>query len=213
ETEDFSKAVYEKNSERQKASFNEATKDLVRSATYEEGIDGINSSLREVEGKIPTEIGGRNLIPNSNFDSDIPIGHSAKDGFQFKGVTYGNENSELKVVFPTSGESTSSRFVYWSAGGKLDVQKGDKITLSFKGKVDLENKLWVRTGGTFFSPITKIAMTSDYEIHTVTFEAPIRVRNGAIVFWLENAGTITFDWMKLELGGVRTDWSLAPEDN
>src|SRR5699024_7348244 len=148
-----------------------------------------------------------------NFDSDIPIGHSAKDGFQFKGVTYGNENSELKVVFPTSGESTSSRFVYWSAGGKLDVQKGDKITLSFKGKVDLENKLWVRTGGTFFSPITKIAMTSDYEIHTVTFEAPIRVRNGAIVFWLENAGTITFDWMKLELGGVRTDWSLAPEDN
>ena len=173
----------------------------------------ISKKITTVESKIPTEIGGRNLIPQSDFNAGIATGgHSAKDGFQFNGVTYSNENGEFKVVFPTDGGS-SIRFVFWSAGDKLDLQKGEKVTLSFKGRTDSDNNLCVRGGGTFVTPMIKEPMTSTDEIHTITFEAPQRLKNGAFVFWLENAGVVVFDWMKLELGSVRTDWSPAPEDN
>lgn len=193
-------------------------KGLVSGTTVDSKINTatgeISKKITTVESKIPTQIGGRNLIPQSDFNSGIVTGGSgSKDGFQFNGVTYSNDNGEFRVTFPTKGIDTSVRFVFWSSTNKLNLQKGDKITLSFKGRTDSENNLCIRTGGTFPSPVTKIPMTSSDGIYTVTFEAPLSITNVAIVFWLENAGVTVFDWMKLEAGDVRTDWSPAPEDN
>ncbi|MFV8805900.1 phage tail spike protein [Aerococcus urinaeequi] len=49
-TDTFAKAVYDRNAQRQTASFKEVTKDLVTQATYESGIDGVKQSITSVRG-------------------------------------------------------------------------------------------------------------------------------------------------------------------
>lgn len=155
----------------------------------------------------------RNLIPNSDFNKDITIGHSSKDGFQFNGTTYAVKDSKLNITFSDIGDGNSMRFVIWSAGDKLNVKKGDKITLSFSGHTDKENYLFARGGGLVNTPTYKQLITPVNKIYTITFEVNTEeTKNGAFVLWLENSGTITFDWIKLELGDKRTPWKPAPED-
>src|SRR5699024_10417369 len=70
----FSKAVYEQNASRQSADFNEVTKDLVKTATYESGIDGVKEIITSVEGKVDNiKVGGRNLFRNSNFADELKL--------------------------------------------------------------------------------------------------------------------------------------------
>ncbi|MFW3361492.1 phage tail spike protein [Aerococcus viridans] len=61
-TDTFAKAVYDRNATRQSADFKTVTDGLVKTATYTAGINGLSSKITSVEGKIPTYVGGRNLL-------------------------------------------------------------------------------------------------------------------------------------------------------
>src|SRR5699024_5221696 len=106
-TENFAKAVYERNAQRQKSDFESATEGLLKTATYEEGIDGIKNSLSEVEGKIPTSVGGRNyllnsgkpgaLTFNSNNSSIFPITKGVEDGVDWFYQTYADGSEDFII--------------------------------------------------------------------------------------------------------------------
>src|SRR5699024_6259422 len=51
-TDAFAKAVYDKNATRQSADFKEVTKDLVKTATYTAGINGVKNSISSVRGDL-----------------------------------------------------------------------------------------------------------------------------------------------------------------
>ena len=213
--DDFSKAVYEQNATRQSASFNEVTKDLVTTATYSEGVKGINQSITSIRGDLDNlSVGGRNLIQNSDFNNEIEAnGNTYKEGYSFNGTSYEVRDGEFYITSPEAGNSSTVRFVYWLPGNKINVKKGDKFTLSFRGRTDSPNTLFVRGGGGVPTTSQGIPMTSSNEIHKATLEVTIEsASNGAFVFWLENAGVVVFDWIKLELGSIATDYSPAPED-
>ena len=61
----FAKAIYDRNATRQKNDFQEVTKDLVKTATYESGIDGVRESVTTLEGDI-AKSGNPNLVLDSN---------------------------------------------------------------------------------------------------------------------------------------------------
>src|SRR5699024_2509044 len=72
--------------------------------TYEAGVKGINKSISEVEGKIPTSIGGRNLLLKSSdlvLKSQPRNSGTASDNYNFVALT-------------------------------LDLKKGTQYTLSFE---------------------------------------------------------------------------------
>ncbi|MER2010318.1 MAG: hypothetical protein ABS939_23035, partial [Psychrobacillus sp.] len=69
-TDTFAKAVYDKNAHRQTESFKEVTKDLVTTATYTEGVKGLNREITTVKGKINDLSGARNLLKESWHNSE-----------------------------------------------------------------------------------------------------------------------------------------------
>ncbi|WP_373814641.1 phage tail spike protein [Jeotgalibaca porci] len=145
-------------------------------------------------------VGGRNLLKNSNFDTDeywTPVYHD-----------YTVENNVLKMI--TRGTSpASSRIetvVYGLDEGIYTVSARAKSTsrLLFKNfaNATVANKTYVDTNNewTIFS--------SQFSVLTNGVDVTVRL-------YLEDGsgGQITeVDWMKLEKGTMATDWTPAPED-
>src|SRR5699024_2620888 len=117
----FSKAVYEQNASRQSADFNEVTKDLVKTATYESGIDGVKEIITSVEGKVDNiKVGGRNLFRNSNFADELKL-------WQWNGQV-----TRVKVDGKDAILLTGTNNGFFQT--PTQVEDGGVYTISFKAK-------------------------------------------------------------------------------
>src|SRR5699024_7452677 len=103
-TDAFAKAVYDRNASRQSADFKNVTKDLVKTATYTAGIDGVKQSITSVQGKIDDLSGARNLLKQS--------WHNSKDSPAIISTSYGIKSWELEKPLELGKTYTFRLFGY-----------------------------------------------------------------------------------------------------
>jgi hypothetical protein len=165
----------------------------------------INEAVETVDTKIDElEIGGRNLIKNSNFANGIdkwsPIGVTYNIGADDKHGSY------IKIASTTVGGSEHR--LYPETVSNFTHSKGT-YTLSFYAKTDAACTLQTNVaGGT--TGVKNYQLTTAWTKFVHTYECP---GSGSITFWLNTANTTAYiTKIKLEHGDKPTDWSLAPED-
>ncbi|HGA1493584.1 TPA: phage tail spike protein, partial [Streptococcus suis] len=164
----------------------------------------IRTEISEVEGKIPTEIGGRNLFKGSRDFSGV--WHNAGNGSFFE---------EYKGV-----HIHRTKAAWLGKSQRISVKSGEIYTFSFYAKSDSENDRIVfylshSSTGTPAQghPDNKyIAISSNYQRYSITTKI---TSDGIIVPRLEKTNTtgfLFFGGFKLETGTIPTDWTPAPED-
>ncbi|HIH8008331.1 TPA: phage tail spike protein [Streptococcus suis] len=164
----------------------------------------IRTEISNVEGKIPTEIGGRNLFKGSRDFSGV--WHNAGNGSFFE---------EYKGV-----HIHRTKTAWFGKSQRIPVKSGEIYTFSFYAKSDSENDRIVfylshSSTGTPAQghPNNKyIAISSNYQRYSITIKI---ASDGIIVPRLEKTNTtgfLFFGGFKLETGAIPTDWSPAPED-
>ncbi|HEM6088649.1 TPA: phage tail protein [Streptococcus suis] len=164
----------------------------------------IRTELSEVEGKIPTEIDGRNLFKGSRDFSGV--WHNASNGSFFE---------EYKGV-----HIHRTKTAWFGKSQRISVKSGEIYTFSFYAKSDSENDRIVfylshSSTGTPAQghPNNKyIAISTNYQRYSITIKI---ASDGIIVPRLEKTNTtgfLFFGGFKLETGAIPTGWSPAPED-
>ena len=181
--------------------------------TKVEAVPGqITSAVSAVEGKIPTEIGGRNLYALSK-----EIGRlGAKGGVTNLSLDVANGTLSFDVngAHPYFGECVWGGIDYLRQYGQLiPVKANSAIAVSFTGDDFNENYVSFVTNGkgakgpkVFRSQ--KITLdTSELDgIEYIVVRGGINNSNGSLT------GETVTTKIKVEYGNVYTDWSPAPED-
>ncbi|WP_074416275.1 phage tail protein, partial [Streptococcus suis] len=164
----------------------------------------IRTEISEVEGKIPTSIGGRNLFKGSR---------------DFSGVWYNAGNGSFFEDYKDV-HIHRTKTAWLGKSQRISVKSGEIYTFSFYAKSDSGND-----GVMFYlshsetgtpaqgHPNNKyIAISTDYQRYSITIKI---ASDGIIVPRLERTNTtnfLFFGGFKLETGAIPTDWSPAPED-
>lgn len=152
------------------------------------------------------EIGGRNLLRNSNFKngSQYWLGVNAPLNVIADSV-YGNALS----FYTTIKGSVSDRIYYDASSQGFSHVAGETYTLSFFAKASVNTKLQSSVAGNATS-IETYELTTTWQRFTHTYTAP---QHGSLSFWPVDANvTIYLTNVKLEKGNKATDWTPAPED-
>ncbi|PRR84735.1 Prophage endopeptidase tail [Clostridium luticellarii] len=175
----------------------DVTGEIDSKATQED----INTSIDGIE------IGGRNLIRNSDFSDGISNwGHygnhtaSLDTDIQYNGI------NSIKIVASGGGGSGHNIGIKVIGG----IKNGQQYSLTFyaKGSVGdevLHTELW---GGIGQSVVN---VTSDWQKYIINTLKGSTSTQG-LYFWLTQAGTVNITLAKLEEGNKATDWTPAPED-
>ena len=164
----------------------------------------IRTEIGEVEGKIPTEIGGRNLFKGSRDFSGV--WHNASNGSFFE---------EYKGV-----HIHRTKTAWLGKSQRISVKSGEIYTFSFYAKSDSENDriVFYLSHSSAGKPAQghpnnkNIAISTDYQRYSITIKI---ASDGIIVPRLEKTNTtgfLFFGGFKLETGAIPTDWTPAPED-
>lgn len=149
------------------------------------------------------QIGGRNLIQNSNFSKGTSLWVSS-------GVTVSVENDDthgtcLKMTSTAVGSSTQR--IYPSTTENF-IHKSGKYALSFYARADEACVLQSNVAGSDM-PARNKNITTSWQRFTEIYEAS----SGSITFWLTEANkTVYLTKIKMENGDKVTDWTPAPED-
>lgn len=165
-------------------------------------IDNIVDDVKaEIDG---LEIGGRNLIKNSNFANGI-------DKWTPVGVTYSIDTDDkhgtyIKITSTKAGYSEQR--IYPDTVGNFNHSRGT-FTLSFYAKTDEACTLQTNiAGGT--TGVKDYELTTEWKKYTHTYDC---ISTGSLTFWLNDANTTAYlTKIKLEFGDKPTDWTPAPED-
>ncbi|HFI0567174.1 TPA: gp58-like family protein [Streptococcus suis] len=164
----------------------------------------IRTEISEVEGKIPTSIGGRNLFKGSR---------------EFSGVWYNAGNGSFFEEYKDV-HIHRTKTAWLGKSQRISVKSGEIYTFSFYAKSDSENDeimFYLSHSGTGTPaqghPVNKyIAISTDYHRYSITIKI---TSDGIIIPRLERTNTTSylfFGGFKLETGSISTDWSPAPED-
>ncbi|NQP05652.1 hypothetical protein HO939_09310, partial [Streptococcus suis] len=164
----------------------------------------IRTEISNVETKIPTSIGGRNLFKGSR---------------DFSGVWYNAGNGSFFEEYKDV-HIHRTKTAWLGKSQRISVKSGEIYTFSFYAKSDSENDgimfylLHSETGTPAQGhPNNKyIAISTDYQRYSITIKI---ASDGIIVPRLERTNTtnfLFFGGFKLETGAIPTDWSPAPED-
>lgn len=182
-TDAFAKAVYDRNATRQSADFKSVTDGLVKTATYEAGINGINTSISEVEGKIPTYVGGRNLIVRNTLSNG-----------------YITSNGEF---YTSSGDANrSTDWIDISGVKELTFTTYDKFEGANSGRVLLYAS---KNTSDFISYHADYNSSTPIQSYTIKVPENAKYARATVIY----GETLRY---KLEKGNVSTDWTPAPED-
>ncbi|RPA65036.1 hypothetical protein EF384_01090 [Aerococcus agrisoli] len=190
-TDAFAKAVYDKNATRQAADFKSVTDGLVKTTTYEEGIDGVKQSITSVSGRIDElSVGGRNYFKNSDVE---------RTGSREFVNHYTWDMSPVINEFGTNTYYTVSFDIKSKVAGNINVYaqngNGTKYSIGTKG-------VYASTTYKRFSYTFKPVLSSSTE--TMSMLA---------FFGSYDSGRIpTIKNVKFEVGNFATDWTPAPED-
>ncbi|HEL1628917.1 TPA: hypothetical protein TXL51_000363 [Streptococcus suis] len=164
----------------------------------------IRTEISNVESKIPTSIGGRNLFKGSR---------------DFSGVWYNAGNGSFFEEYKDV-HIHRTKTAWLGKSQRISVKSGEIYTFSFYAKSDSENDgimfyLFHSETGTPAQghPNNKyIGISTDYQRYSITIKI---ASDGIIVPRLERTNTTSslfFGGFKLEIGSISTDWSPAPED-
>lgn len=146
------------------------------------------------------EIGGRNLLLNSNFKTDSYNGWSS---------IYGTQQITQDGYIKTYDSVASAARIEKS----FTLSEIGTFTFSVKVKTSVAIN-WESWVGLSIKDIKVKLIEDDFEIHSITF-ANTNAGSKIIRGYQNNApiGTTTLiEWEKLEKGNKATDWSPAPED-
>lgn len=182
----------------------------------------LSSKITSVEGKIPTSIGGRNLLTKTNQGKTnwswvISSGGTTAENYNVDGV------NAVKLT-RTSDSSASWHYIQYDGLLRNLVEPNTQYTLSFDVKPSVDVIFTVALmQGDWSGPFTDIATMNKATANqwtkvscVLTSKTTLPDALGQIVY-LQDMPTANGNWLiikniKLEKGVVSSDWSPAPED-
>lgn len=182
----------------------------------------IRTEISEVEGKIPTSVGGRNYVRGSK-EMVIGSGRWSTGTFRKSGV--GSISTVTVTDSPVAQVDKAIRITSSSVSDIVGIaQDGFEIapntytvTYWIRGKIGQKIKLqtwWSNDDSTGISPVTaltqngwqKLTFTARKQTAGVVSIGYVYLNNGAVGDYIDVLAP------KLETGTVSTDYSQAPED-
>lgn len=220
-------ANYEATTNRKIAELTQSTQTLdgkIASANtkVEQTATAIRTEISQVEGKIPTSVGGRNYVRGSK-EMVIGSGRWSTGTFRKSGV--GSISTVTVTDSPVAQVDKAIRITSSSVSDIVGIaQDGFEIapntytvTYWIRGKIGQKIKLqtwWSNDDSTGISPVTaltqngwqKLTFTARKQTAGVVSIGYVYLNNGAVGDYIDVLAP------KLETGTVSTDYSQAPED-
>nr|DAM98365.1 MAG TPA: tail protein [Caudoviricetes sp.] len=194
----------------------------------QETANSFSREISNVRESIPTSVGGRNYIPNSNFAKDLESWEMARlnnSGLNWqKGHAITNFGRGLHIWGTPNGDYKGLGTMF-----NLTAKQGEKLTLSMDlGKDALNNNAILFIGLHYIVDNNIVNQewqtldlaTQNFEVRkykriTKTFTVGSDMNRCRLMIHTQNNQLINFyiDNIKLEKGNIATDWTPAPEDD
>ena len=193
----------------------------------QETANSFSREISNVRNNIPTSIGGRNYIPNSNFAKELENWEMARlnnSGLNWqKGHAITNFGRGLHIWGTPNGDYKGLGTMF-----NLTAKQGEKLTLSMDlGKDALNNNAILSIGLHYVVDNDIVSQqwqqldlaTQNFEVRkykriSKTFTVSADMNKCRLMIHAQNNKLINFyiDNIKLEKGDIATDWTPAPED-
>ena len=193
----------------------------------QETANSFSREISNVRNSIPTSIGGRNYIPNSNFAKDLENWEMARlnnSGLNWqKGHAITNFGRGLHIWGTPNGDYKGLGTMF-----NLTAKQGEKLTLSMDlGKDALTQNAILYIGLHYVVDNDIVSQqwqtldlaTQNFEVKkykriSKTFTVTADMNKCRLMIHTQNNKLINFyiDNIKLEKGDISTDWTPAPED-
>lgn len=192
-----------------------------------ETANSFSREISNVRNSIPTSVGGRNYIPNSNFAKDFK---NWEDKLTNSGLQYdkGHALKHFGRGLHIWGTPNVEYKGFSSVPFDLTAEQGVKLTLSMDlGKEYLNNysildvALHYIDGDTIIGQewqkidlATQGFTAKKYKRISKVFTVPSNITKCRVMIYAVNGQLANFyiDNIKLEKGDIATDWTPAPED-
>ena len=194
----------------------------------QETANSISREIRNIRNSIPTSIGGRNYIPNSNFVKDMENWEMARlnnSGLNWqKGHAIYHFGRGLHIWGTPNGDYKGLGTVVFN----LTAKQGEKLTLSMdlgKDALTAHSILFIGLHYVVDNDIVSQQWqqldlaTQNFEVRkykriSKTFTVSADMNKCRLMIHAQNNKLINFyiDNIKLEKGDIATDWTPAPED-
>ena len=193
----------------------------------QETANSFSREISNVRNNIPTSLGGRNYIPNSNFAKDFKNWEDklTNSGLQYdKGHALKNFGRGLHIW----GTPNADYKGFSSVPFDLTAEQGKKLTLSLDlGKEYLNNYSILKVALHYIDGDTIIGqewqnidlatqefVAKKYKRISRVFTVPSNITKCRVMIYAVNGQLANFyiDNIKLEKGDIATDWTPAPED-
>ena len=194
----------------------------------QETANSFSREISNVRNSIPTSIGGRNYIPNSNFAKELENWEMARlnnSGLNWqKGHAITNFGRGLHIWGTPNGDYKGLGTIPFS----LTAKQGEKLTLSMDlGKDALTQNAILYIGLHYVVDNDIVSQqwqtldlaTQNFEVKkykriSKTFTVSADMNRCRLMIHTQNNKLINFyiDNIKLEKGDISTDWTPAPED-
>lgn len=193
----------------------------------QETANSFSREISNVRESIPTSVGGRNYIPNSNFAKDF---NKWEDKLTNSGLRYdkGHAIQHFGRGLHIWGTPNALYKGFSSVPFDLTASQGEKLTLSMDlGKDFLNNYSILDVGLHYIDGDTvlnqewqKIDLATQgfvvkkYKRISKVFTVQSNITKCRVMIYAVNGQVANFyiDNIKLEKGNIATDWSPAPED-
>ena len=193
----------------------------------QETANSFSREISNVRNSIPTSIGGRNYIPNSNFAKELENWEMARlnnSGLNWqKGHAITNFGRGLHIWGTPNGDYKGLGTMF-----NLTAKQGEKLTLSMdlgKDALTAHSILFIGLHYVVDNDIvsqqwqTLDLATQNFEVKkykriSKTFTVTADMNKCRLMIHAQNNKIINFyiDNIKLEKGDISTDWTPAPED-
>ena len=193
----------------------------------QETANSFSREISNVRNSIPTSVGGRNYVPNSNFAKDFKNWEDklTNSGLQYdKGHALKNFGRGLHIW----GTPNADYKGFSSVPFDLTAEQGKKLTLSLDlGKEYLNNYSILKVALHYIDGDTIIGqewqnidlatqefVAKKYKRISRVFTVPSNITKCRVMIYAVNGQLANFyiDNIKLEKGDIATDWTPAPED-
>ena len=194
----------------------------------QETANSFSREISNVRNSIPTSIGGRNYIPNSNFAKDLENWEMARlnnSGLNWqKGHAIHHFGRGLHIWGTPNGDYKGLGTVVFN----LTAKQGEKLTVSMDlGKDALNNNAILSIGLHYIVDNDIVSQqwqtldlaTQNFEVKkykriSKTFTVTADMNRCRLMIHTKPNQLINFyvDNIKLEKGDISTDWTPAPED-
>ena len=193
----------------------------------QETANSFSREISNVRNSIPTSVGGRNYVPNSNFAKDFK---NWEDKLTNSGLQYdkGHALKHFGRGLHIWGTPNADYKGFSSVPFDLTAEQGKKLTLSLDlGKEYLNNNSILKVALHYIDGDTIIGqewqnidlatqefVAKKYKRISRVFTVPSNITKCRVMIYAVNGQLANFyiDNIKLEKGDIATDWTPAPED-